>query len=67
MVAFGIYPEIVCKLKGFNATLGHLYDLDKVLCIATKGSAKSTGGLFGTLCPVFAILMQGPQKVIVNT
>lgn len=36
MVAFGIYPEIVSKLKGFNATLGHLSDLDNLPCIVTK-------------------------------
>lgn len=36
MVAFGIYPEIVSKLKGFNATLGHLSDLDNLPCMVTK-------------------------------
>lgn len=41
MVAFGIYPEIVSKLKGFNATLGHLYYLDNLPCIATKGKREA--------------------------
>lgn len=65
MVAFGIYPEIVSKLKGFNATLGHLSDLDNLPCIVTKEKPRAP-----EVCLVHCPLLGNLKKkkvVIVNT
>lgn len=65
MVAFGIYPEIVSKLKGFNATLGHLSDLDNLPCIVTKEKPRAP-----EVCLVHCPLLGNLKKkkvVIVDT
>lgn len=65
MVAFGIYPEIVSKLKGFNATLGHLSDLDNLPCIVTKEKPRAP-----EVCLVHCPLLGNFKKkkvVIVDT
>lgn len=65
MVAFGIYPEIVSKLKGFNATLGHLSDLDNLPCIVTKEKPRAP-----EVCLVHCPLLGNLKKkkvVIVGT
>lgn len=66
MVAFGIYPEIVSKLKGFNATLGHLSDLDNLPCIVTKEKPRAPEVCL-VHCPLLGNFKKKKKVVIVDT